>query len=284
ECTEETVKPQRRRATETERRKGNRSAARVRILLTLVKMEPELDRYIGCLVGLAIGDALGTTLEFRPKGSFKPITEMVGGGPFGLRPGQWTDDTSMALCLAESLVERRGFDAADQMRRYVRWWHEGYRSSRPGDCFDIGNAVSAALRRFERSGDPFAGSTDPQTAGNGSLMRLAPVPMFYCNDPREAVVRAAESSKTTHAATEAVDACRYYAALVVAACCLTACGAEPDAAIRCVREARPGAVETKAQERFVARFAKAWEELRADRGADDAGKPARDRHGHLTQR
>ena len=86
-------------------------------------MEPEFDRYIGCLVGLAIGDALGTTLEFRPKGSFKPITEMVGGGRFGLRPGQWTDDTSMALCLAESLVERRGFDAADQMRRYVRWWH-----------------------------------------------------------------------------------------------------------------------------------------------------------------
>ena len=163
-------------------------------------MDTDLDRYIGCLVGLAIGDALGTTLEFRPKGTFKPITDMVGGGPFGLRPGQWTDDTSMALCLAESLVERHGFDPVDQMRRYVRWWHEGYRSSRPGDCFDIGNTVSAALGRFERTGDPFAGSSDQRTAGNGSLMRLAPVQMCYCNDAREAVVRAAQSSKTTHAA------------------------------------------------------------------------------------
>ncbi|HSV14780.1 MAG TPA: ADP-ribosylglycohydrolase family protein, partial [Tepidisphaeraceae bacterium] len=63
-------------------------------------------RYLGCLVGLAVGDALGTTLEFRPKGSFEPITEMIGGGPFRLDPGQWTDDTSMALCLAESLLEK----------------------------------------------------------------------------------------------------------------------------------------------------------------------------------
>jgi ADP-ribosylglycohydrolase len=125
-------------------------------------MDPELDRNIGCLIGLAVGDALGTTLEFRPKGSFKPITDMVGGGPFALRPGEWTDDTSMALCLAESLVQRHGFDAVDQMRRYVRWWQKGYRSSRPGDCFDIGNTVSAALRRFERTGEAFAGSTDPE--------------------------------------------------------------------------------------------------------------------------
>src|SRR4026209_1256935 len=109
-----------------------------------------LDRHIGCLVGLAVGDALGTTLEFCPKGSFTPIDDMVGGGPFGLSAGQWTDDTSMALCLADSLLGSRGFDAADQMRRYVRWWREGHRSSRPGECFDIGNTVRAALERFER--------------------------------------------------------------------------------------------------------------------------------------
>jgi ADP-ribosylglycohydrolase len=180
-------------------------------------MDSQIDRHIGCLLGLAIGDALGTTLEFHPKGSFKPITDLVGGGPFRLRPGQWTDDTSMALCLADSLVESHGFDPVDQMRRYVRWWREGYRSSRPGDCFDIGNAVRAALGRFERTGEPFAGSTDPNTAGNGSLMRLAPVPMYYRDDPVNAVVRAAQSSKTTHAAAEPVDACRYYAALTVGA-------------------------------------------------------------------
>jgi ADP-ribosylglycohydrolase len=61
------------------------------------------DRYRGALLGLAVGDALGTTLEFKRPGTFQPVTDMVGGGPFGLKPGQWTDDTSMALCLAESL-------------------------------------------------------------------------------------------------------------------------------------------------------------------------------------
>ena len=174
------------------------------------------DRFRGCLLGLAAGDALGTTLEFRPPGSFEPIDDMVGGGPFGLRPGQWTDDTSMALCLAESLVECGRFDAADQMGRYVRWWCEGYLSS-TGRCFDIGNTVRAALSRFVGDGDPYAGSTDPRSAGNGSLMRLAPVPMFYAGDGAEAVAMAAESSRTTHQAREAVDACRYFAGLLVGA-------------------------------------------------------------------
>ncbi len=70
------------------------------------------DRYRGALVGLAAGDAVGTTVEFSPRGSFAPLTDVVGGGPFGLQPGQWTDDTSMALCLAVSLVECRGFETA----------------------------------------------------------------------------------------------------------------------------------------------------------------------------
>jgi ADP-ribosyl-[dinitrogen reductase] hydrolase len=180
-------------------------------------MDQEVDRYVGCLVGLAVGDALGAPLEFRPKDSFEPITDMIGGGPFGLEPGQWTDDTSMALCLAESIVARQSIDPADQMQRYLRWWREGYRSSRPGHCFDIGNTVSAALRRFERTGDANAGSADRWAAGNGSLMRLAPVPMFYCNRPSEAVVSSSQSSRTTHAAREAIDACRYFAALLVGA-------------------------------------------------------------------
>ena len=174
------------------------------------------ERFRGCLLGLAAGDALGTTLEFEQPGSFEPIDDMVGGGPFGLKPGQWTDDTSMALCLATSLVERGGFDAADQMQRYVRWWREGYLSS-TGEFFDIGTTVSTALSRFESSGEPYVGSTDPKTAGNGSLMRLAPVPMYFSGDAEEAVRMAADSSRTTHGAQEAVDACRYYAGLLVGA-------------------------------------------------------------------
>ena len=174
------------------------------------------DRFRGCLLGLATGDALGTTLEFKKPGSFQPIEDMVGGGPFGLKPGQWTDDTSMALCLAASLIECNGFDAADQMRRYVSWADEGYLSSN-GECFDIGHTVSHALSHFRRTAEPFAGSTHPKTAGNGSLMRLASVPMFYTNDARMAVARAAESSRTTHGAREAVDACRYFAGLLTGA-------------------------------------------------------------------
>ena len=174
------------------------------------------DRFRGCLLGLAVGDALGATLEFQPPGSFEPIDDMVGGGPHCLEPGQWTDDTSMALCLAESLIECGGFDAADQVRRYVRWQREGYMSS-TGDCFDIGNTVSAALSRFVEHGDPYAGSADPHSAGNGSLMRLAPVPMYYASDAAQAITRAAASSRTTHQAQEAVDACRYFAGLLVGA-------------------------------------------------------------------
>jgi ADP-ribosylglycohydrolase len=179
-------------------------------------MKKEQDRYLGCLIGLAVGDALGTTLEFKSPGSFKPIKDMVGGGPFGLKPGEWTDDTSMALCLAESLIECKGFDPQDQMRRYLKWYREGYLSSN-GRCFDIGNTVRQALTRFERTGDPFSGSTDPQSAGNGSIMRLAPVPMFYVNSLLQAIEKSGESSRTTHGAVAAVDACRYLGALIVGA-------------------------------------------------------------------
>ena len=124
------------------------------------------DRFRGCLLGLATGDALGTTLEFHSPGTFEPIDDMVGGGPFELRAGEWTDDTSMALCLAASLTECNGFDARDQMARNLRWFREGYFSATE-HCFDIGNTTADALMRFERNGDPMAGSTDPWSAGNG---------------------------------------------------------------------------------------------------------------------
>lgn len=169
----------------------------------------ELERFRGCLLGLAAGDAVGTSVEFKPRGSFAPVTDMGGGGPFGLQAGQWTDDTSMALCLATSLVEMNGFDAADQMQRYCRWMEQGYLSS-TGECFDIGNTVSQALRQYRRSNDPFSGSTHPQSAGNGCLMRLAPVPMFYFPDREQMLHFCGESSRTTHGATECIDASRLF--------------------------------------------------------------------------
>jgi len=174
------------------------------------------ERYWGALLGLAAGDALGTTLEFKRPGTFTPITDMVGGGPFDLKPGQWTDDTSMARCLAESLIECRSSDPVDQLTRYCRWYREGHLSS-TGRCFDIGNTTRAALEAFERTRSPFPGPTDPRSAGNGSLMRLAPVPLFFAWDPQAAIEMAEKSSRTTHGAREAVDACRYFASLIVGA-------------------------------------------------------------------
>ncbi len=174
------------------------------------------NRYRGALLGLAAGDALGTTLEFEQRPSTNLVTDIVGGGPFNLKCGQWTDDTSMALCLAHSLITKRCFDPQDQMELYVSWYKDGAFSS-TGRCFDIGNTTASALRKFSDTGVSFAGAEDPRSAGNGSLMRLVPVVLFYASEPDDAIDYAAESSKTTHAATEAVDACRLFAALILGA-------------------------------------------------------------------
>ena len=180
------------------------------------KLIATAERYHGALAGLAAGDALGTTLEFRRPGAFTPLTDMVGGGPFKLEPGQWTDDTAMALCLADSLVACRGFDPRDQMERYVRWRRDGYLSS-TGFCFDIGVTTGNALSSFQATGNPMAGPTNPDSAGNGSLMRLAPAPLFFAPDPELAIRMSGESSRTTHGAPTCIDACRYFGGLIVGA-------------------------------------------------------------------
>ena len=176
---------------------------------------PLRDRCRGALLGLAIGDALGTTLEFRPPGSFQPLTDMMGGGHFCLQKGYWTDDTSMALCLGHSLVACGGFDAHDQMRRYCDWLDNGYMSS-IGNCFDVGMTVSGALRRFQKTGNPYAGARAAWTSGNGSIMRLAPVAIAFQRHPERAIAQAIESSKTTHAAPLCLDSCGLLAAILTA--------------------------------------------------------------------
>ena len=180
---------------------------------TLRSLAGVRERYRGCLLGLAAGDAVGTTVEFSPPGSFPPVTDMVGGGPFGLPIGAWTDDTSMALCLAESILEVGGFDPVDQLERYVRWYKDGHWSS-TGECFDIGRATRLALQRFRKTGEPYPGDADSDAAGNGPLMRLAPVPMAF---PKDAERYAIESARTTHGAPEALAATQYFARLLVKA-------------------------------------------------------------------
>lgn len=173
-----------------------------------------LERYQGCLVGLACGDAVGTTVEFSPRGAFAPVTDMVGGGVFDLKPGEWTDDTSMALCLAQSFLCQRRHDPADQLRRYINWRDHGYMSSN-GECFDIGSTVSTALHFHEKYSNLVAETSDPMMAGNGSIMRLAPAVLWSFPDVGDAVDVAAATSLTTHAAPEAVDACRVLAVVLV---------------------------------------------------------------------
>ena len=169
----------------------------------------EVDRFRGSLLGLACGDAVGTSVEFKARGTFPALADMIGEGPFGLLPGEWTDDTSMALCLATSLVETRTFEARDQMQRYLKWHEEGYLSS-TGVCFDVGTTTYQALHRYQETGDPFSGSTDPNSAGNGSLMRLAPVVLFFFPDQERIQHYSVESSRTTHGAPECLDACRLF--------------------------------------------------------------------------
>ena len=168
----------------------------------------------GAIMGLACADALGSAVEFMARGTFPLLTEFKDGGPFNLPKGTWTDDTSMALCLADSLIECKGFEARDNLERYCRWFRNGYLSA-TGKCFDIGTGTRRALNRFERTGETEC--DDPSSGGNGSIMRLAPVPLAYWSNPEKAIHFAALSSKTTHGATEATDACRLLAALIVGA-------------------------------------------------------------------
>ena len=176
-----------------------------------------LDRKRGTLLGLAVGDALGAAIEFRSPGSFEPVTDYRAGGPHGLGPGEWTDDTSMALALAESMVEA-GWDLNDQARRYVSWWRTGEYSVN-GRCFDIGITTQSALSRFQRSEDArTSGDPSPRASGNGSIMRLAPVPIRFADlflDSFEELARlAAESSLPTHASPQCLSACRYFAVVL----------------------------------------------------------------------
>ncbi len=172
-----------------------------------------IERFRGCLLGLAVGDAVGTAVEFKSRNTFEPVTDMTGGGPFGIPAGAWTDDTSMALCLATSLLEKNGFDAQDQMERYWRWYKEGYLSS-IGKCFDIGNITRTALEEFHITGNPMSGRIDPFSAGNGSIMRLAPVVMLYYPDLEAILHYSAKSSRTTHATLECLEACQILAGVI----------------------------------------------------------------------
>lgn len=190
------------------------------------------DRISGSLFGLLVCDSLGTAVESQPPGSFEPVTTLRGGGKYRLKPGQFTDDGSMALCLAIALL---GSDinipgirpSAIQMLLYRRWYESGYLSP-TGECFDIGITGRTALYKFiadyDRTEgnkflntDAYYGSTNSSASGNGSLMRLAPVPLLYHRDLHTAMNETVNSSKTTHGSQLCIDSCRIYTTLIIGA-------------------------------------------------------------------
>ncbi|CAF4100711.1 unnamed protein product, partial [Rotaria socialis] len=204
--------------------------------------EEILNRIQGSMAGLGLGDALGAYVEFRPRQYLvdHPVTDLESGGTLGLTKGQFTNDTSMALCLANSLVACHGFNPYDQLVRYKWWYRFGYMSS-TGNCFDIGAGTCQSLREFERRQKRYAKEfnilfadmdnlsdrtlleifdiycSEDGVAGNGALTRLAPVPLFFHRFPAIAVEYSGVSGQITHGDRKAYDACRYYGALIVAA-------------------------------------------------------------------
>ncbi len=174
------------------------------------------ERFLGALIGLAIGDAIAAATQFRRPGSFAPVADLIGGGPFGLPPGGWSDDTAMALCLTESLLECNGFDPADQVARYRRWQREGYLSA-TGRCLGITAATARALSTAQWRRQPFSGSHDPLQLDPEPLSRVAPVAMYFFATPEQAVSLAGEAARTTSQAAAVLAACRDLARILAPA-------------------------------------------------------------------
>lgn len=222
---------------------------------------------LGPLLGMAVGDALGTTYEFErieqapyPTLATGPATDVVGGGPFGLIAGQITDDTQMAICIARSLVEHNSLDRVDIARRYVEWFQH---------AFDVGNQTGSALRIIETGGDiSTAGRTvwhnsGRRAAGNGSLMRCAPIGVFFATALIEHVVEAAlTDSLITHADPRCAIACAAFNAAIAAGIARRDRPQMADEMIAAARAALPIA---------VARLAEVWSDEPDDLAALKSG-------------
>ena len=175
-----------------------------------------LNRYQGAVVGLAVGDALGVPVEFKKVEEFEPVTDYQYCEHFDLPPGCWSDDTAMALCLANSLIESNGFDPVDQIKKYKQWLEFGYCTS-TGKAKGVGQTILRTLLTHKEDSSPYVEVTTRHSEGNGSLMRLVPIPLYFRTDPALALKNAVLSSKVTHGAQICADACLYYTGLIIGA-------------------------------------------------------------------
>ncbi|CAK9101992.1 ADP-ribosylarginine hydrolase Tri1 (Immunity protein Tri1) (Tri1-Sp) [Durusdinium trenchii] len=188
-------------------------------VLSLAALDTRATRAMGAMVGMAVADSVGAFLEFVPigtKGSrFNPETLKVEGAfnKFRLKPGQWTDDTSMALCMADSLLVHEGYNGADIRLRFWNWWHRGYNNAFRRDrsrraSVGLGGNIAVSLKDIDGSPSPRFESQS-EDAGNGSIMRLAPVPIFFSHSCEQAAHYSEESSRTTHPGKMAAAACHF---------------------------------------------------------------------------
>lgn len=174
------------------------------------------ERFLGALLGLAVGDALAAATQFKRPGRFAPVGDLLGGGPFDLPRGAWSDDTAMALCLAESLLESHGFDARDQVERYARWQRHGHLSA-TGQCIGITVGTARALARAQWRRQMFSGSHDPEVLDPEPLSRVTPVVLYFFAQAQPAEEQAAQAARTTCQAPAVLTACRTLARALHAA-------------------------------------------------------------------
>jgi ADP-ribosyl-[dinitrogen reductase] hydrolase len=185
---------------------------------TLAAARSLRERFLGALLGLAVGDAVAAATQYRRPGTFTPIGDLIGGGPFALPRGGWSDDTAMALCLADSLLAFNGFDARDQVERYTRWQREGYLSA-TGECLGITANTARALAMAQWRRQLFAGSHAPDQLDPEPLSRVAPVVMYFFAVEEEAVQLASDAARTTCQAPAVLAACRELAQALFLALC-----------------------------------------------------------------
>ncbi|MFO7814441.1 MAG: ADP-ribosylglycohydrolase family protein [Halanaerobiales bacterium] len=168
------------------------------------------NKFKGALLGLIVGDALGARYEGMSGDNINFKGKMKGGGPHNISAGQWTDDTSLALCLAESLI-KDGFDLESQLARYAKWFKDGYLSSKDR-AFGIGRNTSISITDYIQN--EILPPAREDAAGNGSIMRLAPVPMYFINSYKKTVHYSGKSSLATHNNPMAVDSCKYLGSFI----------------------------------------------------------------------
>jgi len=173
------------------------------------------DMILGGLWGAIIGDALGVPVEFKSREEVRrnPIAGMRGYGTFSLPPGSWSDDSSLLLCSVESLLD--GFDTEKMGKLFIRWLNEGYWTPH-GDTFDVGNSTMSSIRRMMKGVSPEqSGGRGENDNGNGSLMRILPVGIFFANHPVEELLSAVHrASSLTHRHPRTLMACGLYCLMV----------------------------------------------------------------------